>query len=55
LKSDVDAAKEFFDNLSNSYGNAFASRKGGMFVPLNTDNFTRTVSHELGHLEDVTL
>ena len=54
LKRDQDAAKEFYTLVDNKYDNAFAStNKGVMYIPPKTSNFGRTVSHEMGHLEDM--
>lgn len=56
LKRDPDAAKEFYTLVDNTYDNAFASTNNGvMYIPPKTSNFGRTVSHEMGHLEDMNI
>lgn len=52
LKRDQNAAREFYNTLEESYNNAFANHKGGMYIPLKTKNYSNVVSHEFGHLED---
>ena len=54
LKRNPDAAKQFYTQLDKTYDNAFASSvRGTMYISPRRKTFSRTVSHELGHLEDL--
>lgn len=54
LKRNPDAAKQFYIQMDKTYDNAFAnSTRGTMYISPLRKTFGRTVSHELGHLEDL--
>ena len=54
LKRNPDAARQFYTTLDKTFDNAFAnSMHGTMYISPLRKTFGRTVSHELGHLEDL--
>lgn len=54
LDKDKNVAKRFYSKVEDEYDNAFAqSYKGTMYISPKRKNFTRVVSHEFGHLEDL--